>query len=445
VASGDTHSYTGAMENYIQTGSYHFYNGKNNVYAGRLPHYSAPYFVFRWFTDQSTAFTLMVIFQVFMEVVGILALAMVAFSLLGSIGFFLMIVLQVISNNATDFSYYISPESLSISTLSIFLFFYIRYHITRKTSALFLAAVFLAWLVTLKVYFLALYLPLGIEFIVHERKRLNAFGSWMVVFKKTVTVSIPLIIILAPWIVRNYVQFEKFIPLQINPQAGYNYNEADFAYRRFVMSWGGDIVHWEKTSAGCYFMPLPEIQCQFVFPDYVFSKYVTIEKIEKVRNNFISLQQEFSIEKETSVRESFDSLTAAFIDDNPFRYHFVTPMVLVKKFLVQSGSYYLPIHTSNPCYNTFQLGIKLVQSALYWLSVIVGIPFLVLICFKRGLLFPAILPFFIIVIFPLVFRVVEWRYFRTVEAVLYIGISSVTIMMFSLIKQKFHPKRKLND
>src|SRR5688572_21139397 len=51
IRGDDYYSYNGAMENYIQTGKYYFFNGRHNVFAGRLPHYSMLYLFFRQFLN----------------------------------------------------------------------------------------------------------------------------------------------------------------------------------------------------------------------------------------------------------------------------------------------------------------------------------------------------------------------------------------------------------
>src|SRR3954462_4990397 len=47
--SGDTFSYLGSIDNFLAEGELYFWNGERKVYAGRMPYYGAPYFVFRLF------------------------------------------------------------------------------------------------------------------------------------------------------------------------------------------------------------------------------------------------------------------------------------------------------------------------------------------------------------------------------------------------------------
>jgi hypothetical protein len=441
-SSGDTHSYTGAMENYIQENSYFFFNGHEKVFAGRSPHYSIPYWLFRQFTSPASALDLVVIFQLIFESIAIVALFLLTKKLIDPIAGWMMFLLLLASTNWTDFSYYASPESLSISFLSLFLYFQFCYIQEKKSKHLLLCSVFLGLLVTLKAYFAFLYLVVGVQLIFETRSQLHLKDKLRPLIFQGLIMSIPLIALLLPWVIRNYNFYHKFIPFQINAYAGYHYTEADFAFRRFVTSYGGDIVFWEKTSAGCYFMPNPGIQCEYQFPDYLFSKEITREKIERLRHSYIEVQRNGSQASEKIIAERFDSLTLAFRNQHPGRYYFLSRVELVRRFLGNSGSYYLPIHNSNPCYAPQQLAIKITQSMLYWLSLFVGLPFLCVLSWKRKFLSPAILPISIIMIFPIVLKATEWRYFRTVEPVLYIGLCYGFSLVFNAVKNRLG-KRKV--
>ena len=202
------------------------------------------------------------------------------------------------------------------------------------------------------------------------------------------------------------------------------------------MSWGGDIIHWQKSSAGCYFIPQQEIPCQFVFPHYVFSENLTLAKIERVKNNYIELQRKFSKEKEQSVKEAFDSLTGIFINDKPFRYYFITPLVLTKQFLAHSGSFYLPIHATNPCFNRAQMVIKVCESLLYWVSLLIGLPFLLVLGWKKKIYILPFIPLMLILLFPVFLKASEWRYFRTTLPILFIGFVYFSLTVKEMFAQK---------
>lgn len=422
ISSGDTFSYTGAMENYIQTGEYFFFNGERKVFAGRMPHYSAPYWLFRQVFDTKKAYDLVVLFQVLVSSFAVVC----AFSILKQLGCSLFVsylgaFLLALSPNFSHYAFYISPESLSSSFLIIFIWVYFIYLNRRKKEHLILCGVFLAFLVSLKAYFILLFIPVGIQFLNVFFSRKKRKQALIEVVKLTLIVSLPLMILLSPWIMRNYVGLGKFIPLQETTTAGYNYSDADFAFRRFLMAWGGDIINWEKTSAGCFFIPTAGIECEYTFPEYAFSRSYNIDDVKKVRDKYVLLQQNFDETLERKVVEDFNRLTELYKQDRPLWYYIISPLILVKKFLVHSGSSYLPIHTSNPCFFKLQYVIKAFTSGMYWLTLVFGsLGFLYLIKRKAKFWILGFVPICLIVLFPIALRSVEWRMFEPTFSVLLI-------------------------
>ncbi len=414
ISSGDTFSYTGAMENYVQAGAYFFDNGREKVHAGRLPHYSLPYWFFRQFLSPSASYDVVVVFQVMVESLAIVCFGLVLIHLsLSNAVYWTGIGLLTFSANFSHSANYISPESLTSSLLVVLIYFYFRYLQNENTSNLLATGLILSLLVCLKPYLILLFIPVGIQFLYREYKK-NHWYSWMTqVLRKTGIVSIPLILLLTPWTIRNYFVYNQLVPLQINTTAGYNYTKADFAYRKFLQAWGGDIIFWEKSAAGCYFIASAQTTCEFQFPEYAFTKGYTIDDINGVRDKYIALQQNYSEILVQEVLLGFEKLTDIYKAERPFRYYLVTPLLFVKKFIVNSGSYYLPIHSTNPCFSIYQMAIKLWTSGLYWCTLLMGLAgsFLLLKHYSRYWIIIYI-PLMIVVLFPIVFRSVEWRMFE---------------------------------
>ena len=380
ISSGDTFSYTGAMENYIQTGTYFFDNGKERVYAGRMPYYSLPYLLFRNFFNLAAAYDAVVIFQVVIESLAILYFGLTLLMLgCSKITYWIGVLLLIFSYNFSHSSNYISPESLTSSLILIFIYTYLSYVNKKNNTNLFVLGLMIALLACLKAYM----------------------------------VLIPLVVVLTPWIIRNYGVYKKFVPLQITTTAGYSYTEADFAYRKFVQAWGGDIIFWEKSAAGCYFIPTPEIHCEFKFPTYVFTDKYGIEEIKNVRDKYVKLQGSFSPVLEEQVVSEFNNLTSIYKKERPFRYYLLTPLILAKRFIVNSGSYYLPIHSSNPCYHPIQLLLKIWTSGLYWVTLTFGVIGAFYLLNREPETWVVVsIPIIVIILFPIFLRSIEWRMFE---------------------------------
>ena len=176
----------------------------------------------------------------------------------------------------------------------------------------------------LKPYFILIYpvFFLSVWFILRrDTKEQAVFASLLSNTYKIILLGLPLMILLSPWIVRNFVVLGKFIPAQEDVYAGYNYSKAHLAFVDFVSSWGGSSVYWDPQDAGCYFLIDEGKPCEYVIPDYALTDGYSREEVESVRLEFIKLQENYSPELNESVVVEFERLTKIFRQEQPFRYH----------------------------------------------------------------------------------------------------------------------------
>lgn len=418
VYAGDTFSYIGAMENFIQEGTYYFTDGaeKVKVYAGRVPHYGIPYYLFRMLFDVKTSLDLVVATQLILECISIYFLGLIIFRLTRTVyAFGAVVLLGCVASNVTMMSIMLVPESFSCSLLVLAMYYYTVYRAEKKMRHLITLAFLVAALTTMKSYYVLFYALIGWELWSHGNYNINA------AVRPAIVLAIPLILLLAPWIVRNYQVHHKFIPLQVNIYAGYSYKEADLAYRRYLRAWGGDFISWEPKHAGCYFIP-SDVPCTFSLPDYVYTTQYGPPHVESIRQKFIQFHEHYTPAMDLALTREFDKMTENYKSERPLRSYILSPLLLARQFVFHSGSYYLPIYSYSPCYHPVQLAIKLSQSLIYWIGLVVGIPGLVLISFRRkGILFGA-LPWILIILFPVSLGFAEARYFRTIEPILYLGV-----------------------
>lgn len=424
IYAGDTFSYIGAMENYVTEGSYYFDNGVEKVYTGRVPHYAVTYYLFRMAFDERTSMDLVVALQLIFECISIYFLALILYRITRNVyAFGAVLLLGVVASNATAMAFMLVPESFSCSLLIFALYFYVVYREERKMRDLVALAVMLGLLTTMKSYFVLLYAFVGWE--------IWAYGKYnmLLAVRPAVVLAAPLLLLLAPWVIRNYRVEHRFIPLQVNVYAGYNYKAADLAFRRYLRAWGGDFVLWEPKHAGCYFMPDPTIACTFVLPEYVYTARYGAKEVESIRQRFIQFHKQYTPAMDSALTREFDLMAEDYREEKPFRFYFVSPLLLAKQFVIHSGSYYLPIYSNSPCYHPVQMGVKVVESLVYVLGVFVGIPGLALMSWRRkGVLF-GVLPWILIILFPVVLGFAEARYIRTVEPVFYLGVVYVGLLV----------------
>ncbi len=410
IAGGDTFSYTGAMENYFNTGKYYFFNGKENVYAGRMPHYSIPYYFFRLFLNQNQSYNALIIFQLVMESFSIVLFSMLIFKITqsASIGF-ASIIIQIFNLSTTHYSIQATPESLSISLLIIITYLIYTYYHNRKFTSLLFISFLLAWLTCLKPYFIILYPIVVLTFC----SIYFGYENIKKVSRLSITLIFPLLIFILPWVIRNEIVLNKFIPLQISVRAGYNYTKSELSLKRLIHAWGENSHFWEPKSVGCLFSPYAEGPCDYLLPEDIYTKKYTKEDIERLIIRFKNLIQNPSSEEDSLLENTIEGYRTAFIEENTVRFYFLSPMERIKNCMVHSGSYYLPISSSFACYKSYQFLIKFVQSCIYWFSLLVGLPMLFMLVIKsKQYLFMLFIPVYLILLFPISFGLQELRYFH---------------------------------
>jgi hypothetical protein len=417
---GDTFSYLGPVDNFIKEGRYYFFNGKKEIYAGRMPYYGVIYYLLRLLFSRPIACDILVLVQLILESISIIYLAILAKKILKTdFSFWLTLIIATCSFFISQTAFILMPESLAASTIVLFIYYYWHYGQTRRAKYFFLAGIWLSFLVLLRPHFIALYFFVFLDLITnHFSFRGMAIWSGL---KKSIYLFSILIFFLLPWTIRNYSLLGKFIPLQESTTAGYDFDEAHFAYRRFVQAWGGSLIYWDKRSAGCYFI-VSDNPCEFHFPPYAFTEGYTLKDIEHVRDKYVALQKKYSDSLSVEVINDFDRLTGIYIKEQPIRYYFTSRIMLLKDFLFHSGSYYLPINSSFKCYHSYQLLIKIVESLLYYLTLLAGISGLIILFIKnRSTAILLAIPVYLIILFPFFLRMTYFGYFMQSHPMLILG------------------------
>lgn len=430
---GDTPSYMGSIDNLIDEGTYYFWNGTRRVYAGRMPHYGVPYFIFRLGFSKPVASDIYVLFQILFDSMATVFFALLCFNVMKSkVAFWIGFLFYFLNFNLFWLSSILFTESLSLSFFVLFLYAFNRYWSEEKFSNAIIAAVFLALVCTLKPYLVIVYLPFFL-IIMFKNKRLSFFIN----LRQLALLSCPLLILLAPWIVRNVIVLGKFVPTQESMTAGYNYTQADFAFRRFAGAWGGDFIFWNPNSAGCYFQFNPPSGCNFTLPDYALSDGYTKNDVDDVKRDYLQLQENFSPELEQTVVSKFDRLTNIYKKERPFMYYIGSRAIMVKNLLWHTNSNNIPVYSSSKCYKSFQILFKAISFLIYILSLTIGILGLIKLSIERkiSLLFVGV-PVLLFCFFAAM-RFVEYRYFNHAFPILALGAVSILCFTTRFLSKKF--------
>lgn len=429
--SGDTFSYIGSMDNFITEGTYYFWNGVRKVYAGRMPYYGAPYFLFRLFFDKSAAGDLMVLMQIFFD-----ALAAVYFALLcrnvtnRRAGFWTGYLLYLLSFNFFESVLMLSTESFTLSFIVLFFYAFQKWWSGEDKRAVWTANLFLTLAFLLKPYLAPIYLVFaGIYF---SRENLLSAGKLKTLLLQAALLGLPAVILLSPWLLRNLLVLHRPIVAQEDLVAGYNETKADKAFRRFAGGWGGDLTFWDASSPACYFKLNPPVRCDFTLPSYSLTDKYTIEDIEDARADYLALQKNFSPEAEKIVVGKFYRLTEIYRSEKPFMFYIGSGFIRARTMLWHTSNYYLPINPGNDCFQSYQLLFKIAQTLVYQFSLFFGTAgvFWLAASRKISLLFPFV-PVFLIIFFGFYLWHVEARYFAHAYPVMLLGLTALFSRLFS--------------
>jgi hypothetical protein len=402
--SGDSFSYIGAMENYVSRGRYHFINEKGQeVRAGRPPHYAVPYFLLRQAFPPQTALDIFVFLQLFIESLAVICLALLAYYLTNKRWCFYAITgLAVISLYVTVWSYNTYTDALSSNLLVIAAFFYYKYLRSDAGKHLLYSSLLLGVITCFRPYLVLIYPILGIVEL--------ARNGWMLkkIAQRSLIIGLPLVMLLTPWVVRNYVVMDQIFLFQQDMYAGYGFAKDELAVRKALASMGEDGgAWWDRKSAASYFNQRSLSTSLYQYPSYIKTDEVLYRQLEALRKANLGPQKDAA-----RIIQMAEGAKQYYKSTYPVRYYFSNHLNLVYRFLVHNGSYRLPVNQASSCYQPVQFGLKLGQSLLYYLSLVFGAIGLVMMGLKDRrnfiFLFPSV---FLLLLFPVYFGLVEWRYF----------------------------------
>lgn len=426
VRGGDTSSYLSGMDNLLESGEYFFWNGQQKVFAGRMPFYGVPYFILRLFFPPSNAADIFILLQIIFDALATIVFARLCYEVSRrKLSFWLGWSFYFCCFNFSVLSIILLPESLSLGFFIFFLFYYHRFWTSGIWKNAVQSSVFLALLTVIKPYFVIIYplFFLGVWFVRRREQKIKNSNS-LSYFYKTAMLGLPLILLLSPWIVRNALLVGKFVPAQENIWAGYNYSKSHLAFADFVGAWGGGSIYWDKDDAGCYFLIESRNNCNYSIPEYALTEGYDREEIERVRQNFINVQENYSPELDSSTAAEFERLTSIYRKEQPFRYYVGAKFIFLKKLFWHTNNYNLPIHSSLTNFSRRQLLFKIIQFIIYALALTLGVLGLVKITFEGKVSRLFILMALVTILFFLELRTSELRYVSQILPTLLIGLTA---------------------
>ncbi len=382
VQQNDYYMFLGVVDNYFKTGVYELYEGSNEAFAGRLPGYSMPYLILRYIFPQSISLGSLILLQVLLSVVSVYLLGLLSIKWFKTEKYFIPVILLFsISTYTSIFDLFTLAESFSVSAVIFGFYFLTNGLLNQRKSYLFFAGFFIAWAIFLRPFLglLILFMPIIIfVYLLKNHSHFRLFNS----FKRVLLFVIPFIVFETIWIGRNYIEFNRFIPLETSLSESYGdfglYGKAALGIRKLINSYGGDSAEFRDGSDAWWFHHATDKELDsFHFPEWIFE----IEDVEKkslieirnlyhqsIQNQESELGQQANLKAETLALQLSDNIRSSA----PVRYYIVNNLLRARRFIFTNGTYLLPLPSFSEM-TILQKLIKLFYYALYFMVLIFGL------------------------------------------------------------------------
>ncbi len=409
----DAFLYLHSVENFLASGDY--------SPAHRMPGLGLLYFVLRLFLTVKQAINGIIIIQITTAAVSVYYLALTLFQITkNKAAFFFCYLLFLISPLCMAYEFHPMTESICTSLLIFYIYYIVQYHIFGKSKSLWIAGLCIGS----AIFFRPVYLPLialpFITVLIGSVSSIKDFPKLLKLFP----VVLPFLLFDLLWINFNYQKQHKFIPLQPSMYVLQD-NSIRLNLYDLLIAYGGDVVPWNDNAETNWFYNFNsiktansfEMENKFPFSNDLLNKTTTIDTFYRCKTLIHLYFDDTTGLNKDSINSQFAGLSKRMIGylkkDYPFYFYVSKRLILLKKFVVNKGTYFLYPESFSEL-NLFQKAYKIIASLIY-IGVMLLLPFGLLIVIWRSrkkidhiyLWAPVI---YTLTIFPLVLGFIEYKY-----------------------------------
>ncbi len=445
----ETSTFLGPAESMINGGDYQSNPDDKWTRVTRMPGYAAPYFLFRLFCSPFVAKGLLVLAQVLLGGISIYYLALVSQMLTNKVSvFYITFILYSISTYVCVLDRYVGPESLGVSILIFSIYFAMRYKQTGRNSFIAISGLLLTWTILLRVIAITILPFFLLYFLWDNGKRMSIrIRSILDRFKKMrIPLSLFLIWLIGFelwWIPRNYRDLKMIIPFQYNrwvEGTGEPAEDLEYHMYNWIKTVGGDMIFYRPNTLAAWMCNTPFAGKDWLPPSRIFTSTFNLDSVRSMRRDFLLIQTEIidhnthhhTLSQNNAARilnARFDAYTINYKQEKPFYYFVLNRIVLLKEFLVNSGSIYLPFKKLDSMKaDYFGIFFKISQSILYWIVLLFGLAggFLAWRARNPENMFILSATLVLICVFPFILLFIDIRFFNPAYALLTI-LASISI------------------
>lgn len=453
ASSNDTKTYFIPWENVLKTGRYEYVRSDGEIiWAGRLPYYGMPYFIFRVLSAPAEwAALLQSLFQILLSASASMAI-LVHFKLIKSIGkanwknkIVQIIGFACVLTCQMSFygSYKLLPEGMAFSLL---VFAWLSADAIRKTETpSFRQLAWLGFLLSWALLLRPFVLPLAVLFPLYATRADQGFGRkgliWPTI-KRLFCVGFVAFLVWMPWPLRNIVFRQQFVPYQVNVLAGYLYPESQLLVYEYLRAWGGNEIDWEFDSPGCYLNGNGGLPCYYTvkdLPDVALAGR-TCSQFEQLRDAYqrtLFEQHDAPSALRDSVRLEFRDMTTLIRTKSPATYFLYAPLRRTWNLLRPPFTYFIPVPLKKGIYAIL---LKFIQSIhyIYFMISLFGSFFFMWSRRSKSLLVLSISILLAVALATVVFRTSESRYLISFSGLMCLLMIYFTRTIFSYSQKYPH-------
>jgi len=434
---GDTAAYFEAVDNLLAHGHYTHLLNHLPAYAGRMPGYGAVYGLLRLMMPQAAACNGVVLLQMALALVSLYFLGMLTYALTKRRKLaYLVVLLHAISPYGAQADLFLLTESFAASGLLIGTYYcWLSITSTRRRHLL-VAGCWLTWIVFLRPYMAPL---LGIwpavYFYGNFRKHLPSRRMYL----GCALLLLPFVVVDSVWTARNWLVCRQFIPLQV-PYAGVPFPADYLEARRFAAALGEDPVEWNSASLMAWLLR-PSATAQAAPRLWQLTQQGNYDSLLWVRQRLQAAHPKHQtsptpqVANDPQVAAALRRFHDAVVRERPVLYYLVAPLRLTYYLVLTGGGTSIFAWPFSEL-SLWQKAVRLLFTGSHWL--LMGASLCSYLWWPRrmsaGWLLVRLPPVFLLLLFVVVLRYVEARYFIVVYP---LALLSGTVWLSQLAGRMF--------
>jgi len=335
----DAHSYLDPIESLISNGTYAMPSGPTAFrMPGFLPFYGPFYALF----GKTIGLHIFSIINLFFTIGTGVLIYKLAKRHVWFIGALLLAVGFALFPRLTSYGYLGASETIAAFSLTAAVYYIVKWFDQPKSITAFKVSIFLTMLLMLKPIAILLFIILGIIVLIRSVTTKAGLKSLMVVcFYFFIVPSV----CISAWTARNYIAFDKFIPLTPTLSS----KGADQAFRSFCRRTGLQFQSWQGSDARVWFlherhkMYDADYANSNPFPDYLFTSKFNYDTLVDLRSDWhrqMSEKNEVESSRlDAQIESRFWTYSQSFIDEHPFHFLVTIRFVFLKDFILIRDSF----------------------------------------------------------------------------------------------------------